>query len=332
MKFLDFTSIIELVTYFSTEERCIRYMEAFRWGSMVISPFDPASKVYKCTGNKYKCKNTGKYFNVKTGTFMECAKVPLQKWFVAMFCLITDRKGISSYQLAKIVKVTPQTAWFMLQRIREQLGHETFSPELEGIIEMDETFVGGANKNRHKDKKVGQCHGRSFKDKTPVIGMLRRGEHYFIEHPHKIIPSKIVREKIILRTSMVVCKKVIDTKAHSLQPVIHLQIKHGSNIMTDEWSGYKGLSMYYKHDFVDHSRKQYAKGDITTNRIEGVWSHAKRAIMGVYHHISPKHMNRYFNEIAFRYNTRNMKISVIFEMIFNNFGGRLRYKDLIDNP
>jgi transposase-like protein len=168
---IDFNSILDLLEAFPDEQSCIDHLEALRWKYGAVSPFDSASKVYKCKGNKYRCKNTGKYFNVKTDTMFDNTKIELQKWFLAIYIVTSHKKGISSLQLSKDIDVTQKTAWFMLQRIRNCFGISD-NDQLDNDVEIDETFVGGKNKNRHTDKKVENSQGRSFKDKTPVLGMI----------------------------------------------------------------------------------------------------------------------------------------------------------------
>jgi transposase-like protein len=148
----NFNSIPELIRAFPTEQSCIEYLEDLIWSGTPVSPFDPESKVYKCKDNKYKCKNTGKYFNVRTGTMYDNTKMPLYKWFLAVWLVTTHKKGISSVQLAKDVDVTQKSAWFMLQRIRACFKIENYN-ELDGIVEVDETFYGGKNKNRQQQKR-----------------------------------------------------------------------------------------------------------------------------------------------------------------------------------
>jgi transposase-like protein len=169
----SFKSLFDLRQALPTEQACIKHYEQLRWPNGVISPFDPTSKVYYYRNRKYRCKNTGRNFNVKTGTIFENSKIPLQKWLFVIWLDTSHKKGISSCQLARDVGVTQKTAWFMLQRMREGFYCEN-QYILDGEVELDETFVGGKNKNRHKDKKVKNSRGRSFKDKTPVFGMLER--------------------------------------------------------------------------------------------------------------------------------------------------------------
>ena len=170
----DFNSILELLKAFPDEQSCIEQLEELRWDGYVVSPFDSTSKVYRCKGNKFKCKNTGKYFNVRTGTLFDNTKIGLQKWFLAIWLVTSHKKGISSLQLARDLDVTQKTAWFMLQRIRKCFDIENDN-DLDGDVEVDETYVGSKNKNRHKDKKVKGGQGRSAEDKTPVVGMVERG-------------------------------------------------------------------------------------------------------------------------------------------------------------
>ena len=157
----------------SSEESAIKYFEKMRWSNGVVSPFDPTSKVYKCINGKYKCKSTGRYFDVKTGTPLANTKLPMTKWLLAMFLFQADKGGVSSCQLARILEITQKTAWYMLMKIREFAKKANANnSKLSGEVEIDETFVGGRNGNRHKDKKVPRCQGRSYKDKVPVFGAM----------------------------------------------------------------------------------------------------------------------------------------------------------------
>ncbi len=146
----NFHSILELLEAFPNEEICIQHLEAIRWNEKVISPFDNNSPVYKCKNNRYRCrcKNTGKYFNVKTGTMFDNTKISLQKWFVAIWLVTAHKKGISSRQLAKDIHITQKTAWFVLQRVRVCFAIEN-DHKLENEVEVDETYIGGKNKNKH---------------------------------------------------------------------------------------------------------------------------------------------------------------------------------------
>lgn len=325
-----FNNVLDLLAAFPDEQSCINHLEAIRWEGTVISPCDPKSAVYKCPNNRYKCKNTNKYFNVRTGTIFEGTKIPLQKWFMAIFVMATHKRGMSSHQLAADLGITQKTAWFMLQRIRYAMQHESFLIFMEGEVEVDETFVGGKNKNRHKDKKVKKVEGRIFKDKTPVIGLLETEISHTIQRPHKSNPDKIVEEKVITKPARIYCKAVSSTKAQHLQPVVHSMVKLGTTIVTDEWAGYNRMGLKYDHRIVDHVRKQYVNVDgYTTNGIENAWTHFK-GTLSTYIHVTSKHLQKYVDEYTFRYNFKNQPADKRFNLFLQSTEGkRLTYHSLI---
>ena len=328
----EFRGLFEFGKIFPDEESCIRHMEHMRWGENVISPFDPSSKVYKLSGHRYKCRNTNKYFNVRTGTFTGGSKIPLKQWFLAIYLLTEHKKGISSYQLARDLAVTQKTAWFMLQRIRYGMEHEAFLQPMEGNVQADDCFVGGKQRNRHHDKKVPQSQGRSFKDKTPVLGMLQTAKTEIVERPHKIISDKTVKEKVITQSAVVRCQAIPNTKAKVIRPILLANIKQGSNLITDEWQGYNGLDGYFTRQVVNHKRKEYKnEAGWSSNGVENVWSHFKRAWISTYSgRITPRHLNRYLTEYSFRYNTKDLSASERFNLLLQGAGGkRLKYKTLI---
>ena len=301
---LEFNSLFDLARVFDSEQICLEYLEELVWNGNPISPFDPYSKVYKCAGNKYRCKNTGLYFNVKTGTMFDSSKISLQKWFMAIWLITMHKKGISSHQLARDIDVTQKTAWFMLQRIRNCYGIENQN-ELKNEVEADETFIGGAEKNKHANKRTEGTQGRSVKTKTPVFGMVER-------------------------KGKLVAKVVKSTSSKYLTPEIIKHIKAGATLYTDEWIGYKNMDEFYNHLFVDHSAKEYVKNGIYTNTVEGFWSLFKRGITGIYHFVSRKHLQKYVDEFVFRYNTRNFATETArFDYLLNNVSNRyLAYKTL----
>lgn len=300
----DFNSILDLVKTFPNEQSCIDHLEKLRWNGNVVSPFDNTSKVYNCKGNKYKCKNTGKYFNVRTQTIFDNTKMPLQKWFLAIWLVTSHKKGISSLQLGRDLDITQKSAWFMLQRIRNCFGIDN-DTQLDNEVEVDETYVGGKNKNRHANKKVKNSQGRSSKDKTAVVGMVER------------------KGKLTART-------VENVKSETLTNEIIRNVKESAKLYSDEWLGYKGVSRIYDHSIVKHNQSEYVNGRIHTNTIEGFWSLLKRGIVGIYHFTSKKHLQMYVDEFVFRYNTRKGTESNRFNLLLNNIENRITYKELIN--
>ena len=302
----QFKSIFELLAVFHTEQDIINHLEKQRWGEKVISPYDPNSKVYKCANNWYKCKNTGKLFNVKTGTIFANTKLPLKKWFLALYYFANNKKGISSCQLSKNLNITQKSAWNLLYDFRKNLKQTNLIKGiLKGYVEVDETFIGGKNKNRHKDKKVPNSQGRSWKDKVPVLGILERDGN-------------------------LIAQVVQNTQQNTIEPIIKEKVKEGSNVFTDEWFAYKDLSKWFNHQIVNHSIKQYVNGKATTNAIENVWSHLKRTITNTYHWISKKHLPKYVDEFTLRFNTRKYKERERFNFVLSAIVGKsLSYGELI---
>lgn len=297
--FTEFTSIIDLIAKFPSEQHCIDHLTAIRWNGDIVSPFDATSKIYVCAGNKYKCKNTGKYFNVRTATIFEDTKMPLQKWFIALYIFSSHKKGISSHQLAKDLDITQKSAWFVLHRLRYAFDHPAFKAQLGNTVEVDETYIGGKEKNKHSYKRTKGLQGG--KGKAMVVGIVERGGNVIAQHANKE-------------------HGVIDF-------LIQKNVKRGTNLMTDDARTYESARGYI-HRVVNHSAKQYVNGMAHTNTIEGFWSHFKRGIDGIYHQISVKHLQRYATEFSYRYNTRKIGESNRFNLILSNMVGRLTYNEL----
>lgn len=296
----DFKSILDLIKVFPNEQTCIDHLETLRWNGNVVSPFDASSKVYKCAGNKYRCKNSGKYFNVKTDTLFDNTKIELQKWFLAIWIVTSHKKGISSLQLGRDLDITQKSAWFMLQRIRNCFGIENDN-ELDNEVEVDKTFVGGKESNKHDNKKSPNV---KVGDKAVVVGMVERD-------------------------GKLNAKKVADRQIASLKPYILNTVKDTAKLYTDEYVGYKGLNRVYDHKVVKHSEYEYVNGRVHTNTIEVFWSLLKRGIFGIYHFTSKKHLQMYVDEFVFRYNTRDITEVIRFNLLLSNTQNRLTYKELI---
>ena len=300
-----FNSLIDVVTTFDSEQKCIDHLTTLRWDGLVISPFDSESKVYVCKGNKYKCKNTGKYFNVKTNTLFDNTKIKLQKWFLAIYLVTSHKKGISSIQLGKDIKVTQKTAWFMLHRIRACFGLDSNdNNKLNNIVEVDETYVGGKTKNKHMSKRSKESRGRSL-TKSVVMGLLER-------------------------EGRVIAKKIKNARGAEMLPVVFDNVEKGASIMSDEYRVYKNLREDYDHQVIRHNQKEYVDGIIHTNTIEGFWSLLKRSIVGIYHYVSADHLQKYIDESAFRYNTRLLNEAERMNNLFSKLEVRTTYKNLIN--
>lgn len=307
---IDFKSLRELIKAFPDEQTCVNHLEQLRWNGNVVSPFDASSKVYKCAGNKYRCKNTSKYFNVKTYTLFDNTKVELQTWFIAIYLITGHKKGISSLQLAKDLNVTQKTAWFMLQRIRNCFGitakGDNNNEKMGGegvIVEVDETYVGGKVKNMsNKRRKAIKKNGTG--EKIGVLGYMERGGALRLKVMQKGIPIK-------------------DSLADN--------VTSDSAIMTDSAWMYRTVGKQFAfHGVVDHTNDEYVKdGFIHTNSIEGAFSLFDRMVMGIYHYISPKHLEKYLDELVFRYNSRKISECSRFNLLISQCTNRLTYKNLI---
>lgn len=310
----SYNTLLDLLREFPNDEACRKHLEHIRWGDEDgnVSPICPhcgsVEKIYSIeAGKRYKCGSCRKKFTVLVGTMFENTKIPLQKWFLAIWLCASHKKGVSSCQLAKDVGITQKSAWFMLHRIREMLRDK--APELlEGEVECDETFIGGKDGWKHKDKRVPNSRGRSTKSKTPVFGMVERGGS----------------------TRFMV---VDDTRRDTLQGEILPNIKPGSTIHTDEWIGYRGLSALYDHAVIEHGAGEYVRYEtdrtVHSNTVENRWSHFRRTLTGTYHHVSPKHLQRYADESAFRLSTHKMAEGERFNLTMTGLEGNLTYENLV---
>lgn len=279
----NFKNLTQLLDYFKDEDTCKAYYAEKRWGGNVVCPKCNHEKVYT-TNRGYKCAGCKKKFTVKVGTIFENSKVGLRTWFAAMYLISTSKKGISSLQLAEQLGLTQKTAWFLLHRVREMLNGNT-DEKLEGNVEVDETYVGGKNKNRHADKKIKNSQGRASIDKKPVVGLLQRDGK---------VKTFVVKS----------------TDAKTLHNLMDNNVSEDSTVITDAYRAYNGLDSRYTHVTVKHENGGYVVkiGEETyhTQNIENFWSIFKRGIIGIYHFVSAKHLQRYCNEFGYRYNERGL--------------------------
>lgn len=300
-------SLQEAIVYFSNPDNCIDYLAIRRWpDGRVICPtcgsdkvkFNPNRRLWQCSTHHAK-----RQFSVKVGTVMEDSAIPLDKWMMATWMVTNCKNGVSSYEIARDIKVTQKSAWFMLHRIRLAMQDDFFGSKLGGEVEVDETYIGGKARNMHKGRRA-RLTGRIQDDKTTVMGFMERGGK---------VRTAIVRDR--LKTS--------------LQPMVHEHVEVGTVLYTDAHGAYTGLSSTFEHETVDHAI-EYVRGKVHTNTLENFWSLVKRQLHGTYISVEPYHLFRYLDEQMFRFNNRkNMDDKHRFDLVISQLlGKRLTFAQL----
>jgi ISXO2-like transposase domain/Transposase zinc-ribbon domain len=277
-------SLQEAIIYFANPDNCINYLAVRRWPDGVICPgcgamkasFNAKRRTWKCGSHHAK-----REFSVKVGTIFEDSPISLDKWLTAVWMLTNCKNGVSSYEIARDVRVTQKTAWFMLHRIRLAMQDDFFGSKMGGEVEVDETFIGGKSRNMRIGKRERRITGTGGKDKTAVMGMLERGGNVRLE----VVPGR--RKKV-------------------LQAEVRKHVEAGAALYTDALPSYNGLTQDYAHAVIDHA-VEYVNGRVHTNGLENFWSLLKRGINGTYVSIEPFHLFRYLDEQTFRYNNRATK-------------------------
>lgn len=309
-------TLVEAVRYFSDLDRAHEAFTKVRWpdgivccphcGSTAVTAL-PKYRRWEC-----KEKHPRRQFTVKVGTIMEDSPMSLDKWAVAFWLEVNAKNSISSYELHRALGITQKSAWFMLHRIRlatQQGSLVKLGGEGSPGVEVDETYIGGLARNMHKSRRDKVITSTGGVDKTAVMGLLDR-------HGEKGISQ--------VRTQV-----VDDRKAETLHAIIHKNVEHGSQVMTDELAGYRGLEADFIHGVINHAEK-YVDGHIHTNGLENFWALLKRCIKGTHVSIEPFHLFRYLDSECFRFNNRHMDDGERFQAVLKGIDGkRLTYKALI---
>ena len=306
-------TLTEAIRYYADDDVCQRFLMNMRWPDGVVvcpncgqsnPPYDANRRVWRCKANHSK-----RQFSIKIGTIFEDSPITLDKWFIAMWMLANDKNGVSSYELSRAIGITQKSAWFMLHRIRLAL-QGGFDDKFSGQVEVDETFIGGKARFMHADKRAEKITGTGGTGKAAVMGLLERHG-----------PDGHSRGK---------AKPVKNTRRATLVPEVQQNVEAGAEVFTDALRSYDSLDAEYIHQVIDHA-EAYANVTVHTNGIESVWAVLKRGLHGVYHHASPKHLNRYVQEFTFRLNEGNVKHSTMERLnafAARTIGKRITYKEL----
>jgi len=314
---IDFEDITEFNHFFFQEATCCQYLEQIRWNSNPVCPHCGTAKKPNIIKSRSKIRNISTYrctewecnlpFTVLTGTIFERTRIPMRKWFHAAFELASDKNGMSSTELGRKINVSQKTAWFMNHRLRALM---TPSPKiLKGVIEVDEYYMGGLEKNKHSKKKKRQ--GSGTVGKVPVVGLLSR------------------EGDLILK----VYSPEDEMNSKRLHKLLKENVHKDSVIITDGFPAYTGLDQHFaEHEVVKHSQGEYAREDHHINTIEGFWAILSLAILDTFRGVSPQHMHRYCDEFGMRYSSRDITEFGFFKNCIQRFDkARLKYKDLTAN-
>jgi transposase-like protein len=292
---------MEAIRTFSDPKVCLEVVAGAKWGAKgPVCPRCESKRLsFLNTRLMWKCLDCRKQFSVKVGTIFEDSPIGLDKWLCAMWLVANCKNGVSSYEIARDLKVTQTTAWFMLHRVRYAM-HTGSINKMTGTVEADETFIGGKARNMHAGKREKMIRGRGPVGKAIVFGLLDR-------------------ETGEIRTSVVDARR-----KHHLHRQIRENVAPGSELHTDALKSYDGLTEY-AHKVIDHA-EAYVDGNVHTNRLENYWSLLKRAIRGTYVSVEPFHLFRYLDEQSFRYNERKKTDEERFRKVLGCIAGkRLTY-------
>jgi len=267
-------NLVQLIQDFTNDDECLQYLEELRWPDGVKCPRCSSDSISRITTRGQLDCNSCRYrFSVTSGTIFHDTHLPLSKWFLTVYMMIESKKGMSAKQIERSMGIgSYRTAWFLCHRIRGAM-RDAYPFPLRGIVEVDETYVGGKTKGM----------GRGYRgNKTAVVGAVQRGGK---------IALQVIR----------------GPDRETLHGFIHENVADDTEaIYTDDWPAYRGIEdADTRHETVNHSMKQWVHGKVHTNTVEGVWSLLKRSVIGTYHKLSMKHLNAYLDELEWRYNNRD---------------------------
>lgn len=290
-------NILEVVKRFPDQETCINHLEALRWQNKPKCPYCKSEQSTKRVGTqRHQCNACNRSYSVLVGTIFEDTKLSLTKWFLAISIILNAKKGLSSRQLSRDLGINRNTAWYLQMRIRKAMQEGDDQDLFEGIVEVDETYIGGKKANHSKKKRQERRDNglqiTGMQDKQAVIGMLERAG----------------RIKL----------KVLE-KAHgkTIKPLVEQTVSKDASLVTDGFGGYAGLNKVFKeHQVLNKDKEEYVRGAYHTNTIEGFWTLLKRGIYGQYHKVSVGHLQQYLNEFTFKYNHRANRS--IFDLLVGN--------------
>jgi hypothetical protein len=300
----QFDSLLQMMEAFPDEQSCIDHLRAIRWKNGAYCPHCGGTTIYhfsdRCT---HKCGDCRQRFSIKVGTIFQETKLPLRKWFIALWMVTSHKKGIASTQIARDLKITQKSGWFVLHRLRHAARTQSFSAPLDGEAEVDETYIGGKAFNKHGGKS-GTKGGVG--DKAPIVGALSRDGN-------------------------LVAKTVAHVNRATLESFVAATVSMKATLVaTDEHHGYGGLAAKgYPHQSVRHRSGEYVVGSAHTQTIDGYRSQLKRQIFGIHHWVSAKHLNRYVDESSWRYNLRDRNEGDRCNDLLAAANGHLSYKALI---
>lgn len=272
-------NIVSIYKQFPTDKDCLAHLEKIRWANgKPVCPYCNSNKTTPLPKEyRHHCNNCNTTFSVTVGTIFHHTHLDLQKWFLAVSLILNAKKGIAARQLARDLEVNKNTAWYLAMRIRKAMIETKQRELLQGIVEMDETYIGGKPR-----KGSGEIHKRGRgTSKIPVVGMAERNGN---------VKAKVIHsQKLNNKTLSALVRENVD--------------RNNTTLITDEYKGYIGMARIVKHEVVNHQR-WYVDGDKHTNTIEGFWALLKRGITGQYHKVSVKYLPKYIDEFCYRYNNR----------------------------